>query len=148
MQPEQFYASAIVWALILFYLRISYSFFGCINRTKNLESTLYEQANQDHLTKLLNRRAFNKLIKLTQREWNHQQHIYCLIVVDIDHFKRINDTHGHGVGDQVIIKFAKLLKENVRANDVVARWVGEEFVILLSDTNAHDGFFSAENCAK
>jgi diguanylate cyclase (GGDEF)-like protein len=61
-------------------------------------------------------------------------HRFCLAILDIDHFKRINDTHGHGVGDEVLRGFAQAAESVLRETDVLARWGGEEFLVLLNDT--------------
>ena len=63
----------------------------------------------------------------------------CLVTVDIDHFKQINDRYGHPTGDRVLALFGRFLRANVRMNDVVGRCGGEEFGILLADTGAADG---------
>ncbi|MDO9216995.1 MAG: diguanylate cyclase, partial [Lacisediminimonas sp.] len=96
-----------------------------------LEETLLEAANQDPLTGLLSRRA--GAVALT----NHYQQACAtnasmyLVIADIDHFKQVNDQHGHPVGDQVLAGVAKVLRTQVRTNDIVARWGGEEFLIIL-----------------
>jgi diguanylate cyclase (GGDEF)-like protein len=63
-------------------------------------------------------------------------HRFCLAILDIDHFKRINDTYGHGVGDEVLRGFAQAAESVLRETDVLARWGGEEFLVLLNDTQA------------
>jgi diguanylate cyclase (GGDEF)-like protein len=59
----------------------------------------------------------------------------CIALIDLDHFKAINDTHGHGVGDEVLRNFAQAMKAGLRDTDVVARWGGEEFLVLLNDSD-------------
>ncbi len=99
---------------------------------------LYYQALRsaytDPLTGLYNRTA---LTDAFQREWklSQRQHTpLSLLVLDVDHFKRINDTHGHAAGDAALVKIAKCLRQTVRASDMIFRYGGEEFVILLSNT--------------
>jgi diguanylate cyclase (GGDEF)-like protein len=62
-------------------------------------------------------------------------HRFCLALLDIDHFKRINDTYGHAVGDEVLRNFSKVVQSGLRDTDVLARWGGEEFLVLLNDTS-------------
>jgi diguanylate cyclase (GGDEF)-like protein len=64
--------------------------------------------------------------------------------LDIDFFKKINDTYGHGAGDEVLQKLVKILSENVRNNDYVIRWGGEEFIILLPECNIYESYEVAE----
>ncbi len=64
--------------------------------------------------------------------------------MDIDHFKQINDTHGHGVGDLALMTFTQVVRENIRSSDVLARWGGEEFVLLLSDTHLDGALLTLE----
>ncbi len=85
----------------------------------------------DQLTGLYNRHFFMEAISKSISQANRQEHKLSLLVIDIDHFKQVNDTHGHATGDIVLSEFAVLLRENSRAGDVVARYGGEEFVIIL-----------------
>jgi diguanylate cyclase (GGDEF)-like protein len=92
-------------------------------------------ATRDELTGLINRRHMMEVLGQHQKRLLRSgHHRFCLALVDIDHFKRINDTHGHGVGDEVLRGFAAALQRGLRETDVVARWGGEEFLLLLNDT--------------
>ncbi len=98
--------------------------------------SLVEMAMIDGLTGLLNRRGFlilaNELSYLSQRKKENMG----LFMVDIDHFKKINDTHGHPQGDKVLKAVAQSLKKNIRKSDVLGRFGGEEFIILFPDIRA------------
>ena len=98
----------------------------------------------DFLTKLYNRRAFSKSFKIVYEElkWatkhktrRSQRSQFSLIIIDIDDFKKFNDKFGHLYGDKILKKVAKFLKNSVRDFDVVARWGGEEFAIILKDVD-------------
>jgi diguanylate cyclase (GGDEF)-like protein len=93
-------------------------------------------ATRDELTGLLNRRHMMEVLtqhrKRLERSGHHR---FCLALLDIDHFKRINDAYGHGVGDEVLRNFAKVVQSGLRDTDVLARWGGEEFLVLLNDTS-------------
>ena len=92
-------------------------------------------ATRDELTGLINRRHMMEVLGQHQKRLLRSgHHKFCLALVDIDHFKRINDTHGHGVGDEVLRGFAQVVQRGLRETDVVARWGGEEFLLLLNDT--------------
>ena len=102
---------------------------------------LEELVSKDPLTHLYNRRAFMSLLdKELARAKRHGSTI-TLAILDIDHFKKVNDTFGHNVGDEVLCRFANELIENMRTEDLICRWGGEEFVILLWEATA-DGTFS------
>lgn len=102
--------------------------------TQRLVVELNRTATHDFLTETLNRRAAQGRINHAVQQLPHHQAPLSLLLLDIDHFKQINDQYGHEVGDQVLIMVASLLRQHVRANDVVARWGGEEFLILLEAT--------------
>ena len=142
--PQSFevaYASVVVLVLI-----------GCMSlslRLHNLRGRLRQQrqalaealkenrelAARDVLTGLINRRHMLELLSLEQRRCARGTHSMLLAQLDIDHFKAINDTYGHGVGDMALKAFAEVVSANIRNSDVLARWGGEEFVLLLSDTD-------------
>ncbi|MFW9616219.1 GGDEF domain-containing protein [Aquabacterium sp.] len=93
-------------------------------------------ATRDELTGLFNRRHMMEVLTQHQKRLIRSgHHRFCLALLDIDHFKRINDTHGHGVGDEVLREFAATLQRALRDNDVFARWGGEEFLLLINDTS-------------
>ena len=110
----------------------------------HMQKELKEQASHDYLTNLYNRRYFNELaqdiIKVAKRE----QKEYSVILLDIDKFKNINDTYGHLLGDEVIKLLASLLLKHTRESDVVSRFGGEEFAILLPFTNTEGACKIAE----
>lgn len=100
-----------------------------------LQNELKLLASTDSMTQLYNRRYFTKvsehILDLAKRE---KQEL-CVIIIDIDKFKTINDTYGHSIGDEVIIEFSKILQEEQRKSDIACRFGGEEFVLLLPKTN-------------
>ncbi len=92
-------------------------------------------AKRDHLTGLMNRRAFQERVENELKLLPRKTRPSAIGVVDLDHFKRVNDKWGHGFGDEVLQAIANILKENVRREDAVARWGGEEFLLLLTGVN-------------
>lgn len=105
-------------------------------RQLNLAILQLEQENaSDPLTQVANRRAFDRQLKIEQARSSKNGKNLCLVMADIDHFKRVNDTFGHLVGDSVLREFANLLREHTKGRDLVARYGGEEFAIILPETN-------------
>ncbi|MDR5897579.1 diguanylate cyclase [Halomonas vilamensis] len=98
------------------------------------EQELERLANTDILTGLANRLSFDRRLELEMARSQRYQRPLSLIMLDIDHFKPINDTHGHDVGDQVLVHLANVLRENLRMTDLCARWGGEEFIVLVPET--------------
>lgn len=109
-----------------------------ITDRKQLELKLSRMAITDPLTSLYNRRYFEEELKQEMARSARYGHALSLILLDIDYFKGINDTHGHEVGDQVLRELSQLLQSSVRDTDVCARLGGDEFVILLPETCASD----------
>ncbi|RZJ14934.1 MAG: GGDEF domain-containing protein [Acidovorax sp.] len=97
-----------------------------------------ELATRDELTGLPNRRAMQDLMDLEHRRSLRSGRPMLLAELDIDHFKRVNDSHGHATGDRALQAFAGVVRASVRDTDVLARWGGEEFVLMLSDTQVED----------
>ncbi|MDA1050293.1 MAG: diguanylate cyclase [Planctomycetota bacterium] len=95
--------------------------------------SLNEKATQDPLTKLSNRAEFDRVLEAFVKNHVEQGEPCAMIMCDIDHFKKINDVHGHQAGDEALILFAGILQGHARTGDLVARYGGEEFVVLCAD---------------
>ena len=105
---------------------------------------LYEMATTDMMTQLKIHHYFHAAL---DEEFNRALHFdrpLALIMADLDHFKQINDTHGHTAGDTVLIRVAQIIKDNIRLMDVAARYGGEEFAIILPKTDMTDALIVAE----
>eukprot|EP01034_Spumella_vulgaris_P041452 gene41452-biopygen35202 len=110
-------------------LRLSYEL-------KQANEIADRMARTDELTGLHNRRAFMELGEQTTHLCQRQGKPLSALLIDVDHFKKINDTHGHSAGDHVLQQLGAVLMQQFRAADVCARIGGEEFVVLLADTDA------------
>ena len=108
-----------------------------ITALKQAEQALERLARFDSMTGVANRRHFQERLELALARARRSERPLALFYLDIDHFKRINDSLGHGVGDEVIVEFSRRLVANVRQQDMVARLGGDEFVILVEDVLQH-----------
>lgn len=114
----------------------------------------HQESITDELSGLFTRRYFDGYLKLYSKtmemegEDSDNAPTLCFIIIDIDHFKKVNDTYGHLIGDKVISRVGKILKQSCRKSDIVCRYGGEEFLIILQNTTYHQACFVAENLRK
>ncbi|HEX7025867.1 MAG TPA: GGDEF domain-containing protein, partial [Gammaproteobacteria bacterium] len=116
-----------------------------LNRILDIKSRHFEKmARTDPLTGVSNRAGISDVLVREIRSHIETAHPLTVIMLDIDHFKPINDTHGHDYGDEVLIKVARALVETLRTSDAVARWGGEEFLLVCPNTSLQNGAALAE----
>jgi len=113
-------------------------------RLQQANVRLEELAITDDLTGLYNRRHFFEMLKQEFQRIQRHRAPLAVVMFDIDHFKVVNDTHGHAAGDEVLVSIARLLRQEARAVDVVVRYGGEEFIILMPHTAPEEAFGAAE----
>ena len=106
---------------------------------------LTDMAAKDHLTKLYNRRFAKKLILAAYKESVFTDQKICLVMADIDFFKRINDSYGHEKGDSILVVIANFITQHINEQDIAVRWGGEEFLIVLTNTSEQNAFTHIEN---
>ncbi|MBM7555717.1 sensor domain-containing diguanylate cyclase [Halanaerobacter jeridensis] len=116
-----------------------------ITEEKQLKEKLEFFAERDELTNLYNRRIGTKLIKEHKREADKTNGSFSLAFVDINNLKVVNDVYGHEVGDELIVTVVETIKENIRSSDFIARFGGDEFVIIFEDARANDAKTKLEN---
>jgi len=114
------------------------------NQLKVTLNDLENLAKIDPLTKLENRRQAMDLLKREESRYHRNQKSYCLVMADIDHFKIFNDTYGHECGDYVLSEVGKVMAKEVRVHDHVTRWGGEEFLMILPETDKKHGIDVSE----
>ena len=121
--------------------RLSRSFASLAARIASVEAL----ATTDPLTRLTNRQASLGILAEEVARANRYERALSVVLIDIDHFKRVNDTHGHAVGDSVLRHVAGLLTRVVRGTDTLGRYGGEEFIVVMPETDIDGGLTSAEN---
>ena len=111
---------------------------------KRSQSTLQRLSQEDALTGLLNRRGFDSELRRAKSQAERQGHGIGLLIIDIDHFKQINDRHGHAMGDRILKACAKLLRSHLRASDLICRYGGDEIVVALPSSDAEATCLTAQ----
>ena len=124
----------VVFAGVRFY-RLKHYDLSVRITLKKMNKRLETLSTLDPLTHLPNRRFFQKQLTYERAIAKRYGVDASVMMIDIDHFKTINDTYGHGVGDKILVQLAAILTENIRESDTLARWGGEEFILLLSHTS-------------
>jgi len=112
------------------------------------QRSIYESATRDGLTRIFNKKYFLDTLR--------KEFAYCLrhrvplsvLMFDVDHFKKINDSHGHQAGDYVLARIAQRINETIRTEDVFSRYGGEEFAIMLRESTEEQGYICAERCRR
>ncbi len=138
-------AAALLLALLAAFVFRGYRLKQRANRElADLNHRLDELARTDTLTGLSNRRDVMDKLRLFTARCDRTGSPVAILMADIDHFKNVNDSYGHDAGDRVLQEVSRTLREQVRAQDLLARWGGEEFLIALADTNLEGARIAAE----
>jgi len=123
---------------------VIFASFSDISERKKMELELEKLATTDYLTGTLNRRAYIERANIERRRANRNKHPICMVFFDIDHFKGINDTYGHDVGDLALKIFVDIIGRSLRTADALGRLGGEEFALLLPETSFEGANILAE----
>lgn len=115
-----------------------------VQHSKKLETKL----NHDPLTGVFNRRAYTKRLDNEMERFKRYGSLFSMIIIDIDHFKKVNDTYGHAIGDKCLQEIAKRAAPVLRKNDMLARYGGEEFVAIMPETSSKGALAVAEKIRK
>lgn len=134
----------VMAGVLLGFMLILASYRNWIIRLQTEYAMLAATAHTDTLTGLPNRRQLYSELNALIASAERYAHPFCLCLFDLDHFKQINDHHGHLIGDQVLVAVAQTVRANLRATDRVARWGGEEYAILLPHTTVMDALEAIE----
>ena len=132
------YATVLIWGSI----KLNVQFGNLYSRQRKSLINAYNKLNQiavhDQLTGALTRRGLNDYIEL------HHEQTFALVLIDLDKFKVVNDTYGHNIGDVVLEEFSEIIRSTIRKTDAFVRWGGEEFMILMPESNLVDSLATAE----
>ena len=109
-----------------------------------LENRLFKMATGDFLTGLYNRSYFDSAVESEFKRFKRYEHPFSLIIMDLDHFKKVNDNFGHAAGDVVLKQVGAILHDSIRSHDIAARYGGEEFGVVLTETPSEEAGIVAE----
>lgn len=137
-------ATQPIFVLMVFILSFLWTAGFIFMISQRLQTHLNELAMNDMLTRVRNRRAMHELLDYELRRAEREIKDFSIILLDVDHFKRVNDTYGHDVGDEVLKWMALQLQQSSRIQDTVSRWGGEEFLVLLPSTTLDEAVEVAE----
>lgn len=112
------------------------------------QKSIYESATRDGLTRIFNKKYFLDTLRKEFAYCQRHRVPLSLVMFDVDHFKRINDTYGHPAGDHVLTRIAQRVSETIRTEDLFARYGGEEFALMLRETGEDQAFICAERCRR
>ncbi len=112
---------------------------------KHLSAQFKELSVIDKLTNIYNRVKLDEYLETIYKRATRYKEEFSIMIIDIDHFKDVNDTYGHLVGDEILIKFTQCIQKNIRASDILGRWGGEEFMLILPNTNCIEARTLAEH---
>ena len=149
IEPMQPIEPGALLAVYLFNLTVVFSMFSYLSffylsMVTSANRKLQKLATTDPLTRLFNRRHMTHMARKEMSKYERSGHPVSFIILDIDHFKMINDQYGHEAGDYVLQEVARVIQEHVRTQDLIARWGGEEFLVILPDTTLQDAQAGAE----
>ncbi len=137
LEQRVWWSLAAVFGLSFFVIAVLYHKLRATNRLlAQKNAALFQQSSRDPLTALYNRRHFQEFIRdlptpTDRRRGPGESAVQALLLIDIDHFKQINDRHGHAAGDAVLMAVAQRLRDTLRETDMIVRWGGEEFLVFV-----------------
>lgn len=138
-----FWLQSLLFFLVPLILSCWFLFEILLTQWRIREATIATLSRIDPLTNVMNRRSISNHLERLHQQPNQ---LYSIVLLDLDHFKNINDHFGHSVGDQVLVNVAKCLANNLRDRDMIGRFGGEEFIILLPNTSTTQAKSIAERC--
>ena len=150
LYPNAYKLRIVLSLLLVTFLASVYEYLRetTFERMNTLSKQLEEASHHDHLTQVYNRRGIHKELEAACTHYHTDNKNFSLIICDIDYFKKINDNYGHIAGDEVLKKVASEIKSIIRKDDVLARWGGEEFLVLLPNASMEAAYEVGEKIRK
>ena len=142
---NSFWLFSMIFFIIPIVLTCLVLFETLLSQWRHRERLIQNLSQVDPLTNLFNRRSINTCLERLDRSLAAN---YALVLLDLDHFKRINDQYGHHKGDEVLILVSNILNQQLRDSDIVGRFGGEEFILVLKNSNLEQAIHAAERCRK
>ena len=139
---------AVTFLLLVAVILSSAGAYRSIRDRNRIEKTLRDLAETDPLTKTFNRRSLFRFLEAEVDRALRYERPFSLILFDLDHFKAVNDTHGHETGDSVLVSFADLTRKKIRGSDIFCRYGGEEFLVIAPETDLSGACVLAERVRK
>ena len=139
---------ALFGVLTFVVLLISFMLMVYLIYAKKKQERIEEQATHDALTKIYNRYGINTVLSSKIHEYMRYGEIFSIVFFDIDHFKKVNDTYGHDIGDFVLQNITRIVGSNIRESDIFGRWGGEEFIVILPKTPLNEAVRVANKLRK
>jgi diguanylate cyclase (GGDEF)-like protein len=143
-QGDWYIYNGVLLAAVVIMLVVSEQAHSAYGRTLELEARLRREALTDGLTNIMNRRAFFDMAEKAWMGCTRTKRPLCVLLLDVDNFKSVNDAHGHAVGDDLLRRLAVVLTQELRGADLLCRYGGEEFAVLLPETTRESGLGVAE----
>lgn len=141
--------SGFGWKLFFLLSIVTLVFIGRTITLKRYTRTLTQLSITDKLTGLYNRQKTDQTLEEEQNKVDRYKNYHCsIMIIDVDHFKKINDTKGHQIGDFVLVALASIVQNSLRNTDILGRWGGEEFIAILPHTNILEALVAAEGLRK
>ena len=116
-----------------------------LSNEKNVSTQLKKLSTRDKLTNIYNRVKLDEYLEMIYNRALRYKEEFSIMIVDIDHFKNVNDSYGHLVGDEILIKFTTCIQKHIRSSDIFGRWGGEEFMLILPNTSCAEAHTLAEH---
>ncbi len=145
IQVQQGIDHRLVWKILAAAAVILLAIFFWVRKLHALNKELERLSITDRLTGLFNRMKLDEALASESLRAQRTGQLFSIILIDVDHFKQVNDMHGHQTGDRVLIELAQLLQANTREIDIVGRWGGEEFLVICPHTDSAGACRLAEN---